>query len=141
MGIEDARPFRYLGCIVVLGIAPTPLGSELADGETVFQTADGTTRLYAMPFAAPGEETAHAADEATHRGRGEMMWQLSYPLDERDAKALSGRGAAALKAEALDRCGGWHDPIAELLRLTPERLVSGSVLYVHGTPYAIHHTP
>ena len=43
---------RPLGCAVVLGIAPTPSRHPLtSDGETVFQTADGTTRFYAMPFS------------------------------------------------------------------------------------------
>ena len=38
-------PMRYLGCIVILGIAPSPVSSDLTnDNESVFQTADGTTR-------------------------------------------------------------------------------------------------
>jgi len=126
---DDICPLRYLDCIVILGIAPTPSESELADGETVFQTADGTTRIYAMPFSAAGAETAGAACNEEERGRGEMMWQLSFPLDEADAKRLSREGPAALKAEALARCVQWHAPVPELLRSTPERLVSGYPVY------------
>ena len=126
---DEIRPLRYLDCIVILGIAPNPMGSDLADGETVFQTADGTTRLYAMPFARPGEETAGAADDDEYKGCGEMMWQLSFPMNEDDAKTLSRKGPAALKLESLDRCQGWHDPIPELLRLTPVRLISGYPVY------------
>jgi hypothetical protein len=42
---------------------------------------------------------------------------------------LSQLGASALKAEALRRCGGWHDPIPELLQSTPEVLVTGYPCY------------
>mmetsp|Transcript_16525 Transcript_16525/g.35967 ORF Transcript_16525/g.35967 Transcript_16525/m.35967 type:complete len:671 (+) Transcript_16525:191-2203(+) len=128
--VGDICPLRYLDCIVILGIAPIPSGSyELADGETVFQTADGTTRIYAMPFSEAGRETAGAADEEKQRGRGEMMWQLSFPMDEADAQRLSNEGPAALKAEALARCGEWHVPIPELLKSTPDRLISGYPVY------------
>jgi len=126
---EDVCPLRYLDCIVILGIAPTPADSDLADGETVFQTADGQTRIYAMPFSAAGAETAGAASNEAESGLGEMMWQLSFPFDETDAKRLSSEGPAALKAEALARCGEWHAPIPELLRSTPDRLVSGYPVY------------
>ena len=126
---DDACPLRYLDCIVILGIAPTPTETDLADGETVFQTADGTTRIYAMPFSAAGAETAGAASDEKESGRGEMMWQLSFPLNEADAKRLSKEGPAALKAEALARCGEWHAPIPELLCSTPDRLVSGYPVY------------
>jgi len=108
---QDDR--RYLGCIVVLGIAPHPPGpGALLDGETVFQTADGTTRLYAMPF-----------------DRARVMWQLSFPLPEDDARALSAAGPAALRREAGRRCGGWHCPIPALLAATPEEDVSGYPVY------------
>ena len=126
---DDACPLRYLDCVVILGIAPTPTETDLTDGETVFQTADGTTRIYAMPFSAAGAETAGAASNDKERGRGEMMWQLSFPLNEADAKRLSKEGPSALKAEALKRCGEWHAPIPELLRSTPDRLVSGYPVY------------
>ena len=49
---EEVSPMRYLGCIVILGIAPCPQSSDLtSDNESVFQTADSMTRLYAMPFS------------------------------------------------------------------------------------------
>ena len=115
--VGDVTPLRYLGCLVMLGICSaseiSPNSSVLLDGETVFQTADGTTRLYAMPYS----ET-------------EYMWQLSFPMsEEEDAKALSLAGPTALKAEALKRCGTWHDPISQLLQATPVSLVSGYPVY------------
>ncbi len=136
---EDLSPFRYLGCIVILGIAPSPDSSSLTeDNETVFQTADGETRLYAMPFAAKGHETANAArfadqgglgDDSALHNMGETMWQLSFPISEDDAKDLSRGGPNALKVEALKRCGDWHTPIPDLLKATPIELISGYPVY------------
>lgn len=116
---EDVTPLRYLGCIVILGIARSPF-SPLTNGETVFQTADGVTRLYAMPYAQSGEG---------EKGAGLSMWQLSFPMEESDAKNLSALGPTALKAEALKRCGEWHDPIPALLLQTEEDLITGYPCY------------
>lgn len=123
---EEIAPLRYLGCIVILGIAPSPNDSQLTDGRTVWQTADGTTRLYAMPFAEPGEEVGGL--EALNEG-GLSMWQLSFPMEEAAAIDLGKIGSSALKAEALKRCGTWHNPIPLLLQFTPENLVTGYPCY------------
>jgi salicylate hydroxylase len=114
---------RYLGCIVILGIcdltallALVPSMSkealELLDGETVFQTADGTTRIYMMPYSST-----------------EYMWQLSFPMDEQEATALSKQGPQALKDQAIARCQSWHTPVPQILRDTPASLVSGYPVY------------
>jgi len=136
---DDTSPLRFLGCIVILGITSSPISSKLtSDNETVFQTADGITRMYAMPFSRKGHETAGAVlyslgeeegkdIEKVHRG--ETMWQLSFPMTEDDAKILSSKGPVALKEEAMKRCGTWHDPIPEMLRTTPNELVSGYPVY------------
>lgn len=129
----SATALRYLNCVVILGICP--LGdlfpskaeservekrkqielSPLLDGETVFQTADGTTRIYLMPYSEKNNE---------------YMWQLSFPVvDEELAIALSRRGSKALKEEALRRCRSWHVPIPEILEATPIELVSGYPVY------------
>ena len=130
---------RYLNCVVILGICPLgdlfPQDAEcenreeqvqqqqkkqtelspLLDGETVFQTADGTTRIYLMPYS---------------KKNNEYMWQLSFPVPEEDiAIALSRRGPKALKEEALKRCQSWHVPIPEILNATPIELVSGYPVY------------
>jgi len=134
---DEESPLSYLGCIVILGISTSPV-SNLTDGETVFQTADGTTRLYAMPFSSVGEETATASlggknvttkDEPYESNGGETMWQLSFPMKEEDAIKLSQLGLSALKSEALARCGSWHHPIPTLLKMTPETLISGYPVY------------
>ena len=122
---HNIAPLRYLDCIVILGIGPSPQDSYLTDGKTVFQTADGVTRLYAMPFAEPGEEVIGIETN----DKGLSMWQLSFPMDENDAIDLSKLGSSALKAEALRRCDKWHDPIPRLLQLTPQDLVTGYPCY------------
>eukprot|EP00934_Nitzschia_sp_Nitz4_P005634 Nitzschia sp. Nitz4//scaffold92_size79448//46843//56728//NITZ4_005396-RA/size79448-processed-gene-0.62-mRNA-1//-1//CDS//3329560201//5624//frame0 len=110
----------YLQCIVILGICPKDrfedhvLSNPLMDGETVFQTADGTTRIYLMPFD-------------TSAG---YMWQLSVPMEnEQQAKDLSQRGPAALQQQALEWLGKWHSPIPEIVRQTPTENISGYPVY------------
>jgi 2-polyprenyl-6-methoxyphenol hydroxylase-like FAD-dependent oxidoreductase len=112
---DERSPLRYLGCIVILGIcslnALDGLESPLLDSATVFQTANGHERIYMMPY--DGES---------------IMWQLSFPLPENEAKALSALGATALKAEAIRRTV-WHDPIPHIMAATPETLISGYPVY------------
>jgi len=112
---EDASPLHYLDCIVILGICPLEnlkgLESALLDSATVFQTANGNERIYIMPYASDS-----------------VMWQLSFPMPEKEAKALSDQGAKALKEEARRRCQ-WHDPIPQILAATQEYLVSGYPVY------------
>ncbi len=108
-------PLRYLGCIVILGICPLEalegLDSSLLDSATVFQTANGNERIYVMPYSSDS-----------------VMWQLSFPMPEEDAKALSAKGAKALKEEACKRTQ-WHDPIPQILAATLEAQISGYPVY------------
>jgi 2-polyprenyl-6-methoxyphenol hydroxylase-like FAD-dependent oxidoreductase len=112
---EEATPLRYLGCIVILGIcsleALEGLQSPLLDSATVFQTANGIERIYIMPYASDS-----------------VMWQLSFPMPEHEAKALSAQGNQALKEEACRRTQ-WHDPIPQILAATPAAQVSGYPVY------------
>ena len=112
---DDIIPLRYLGCIVILGICPLSdledLDSPLLDSATVFQTANGNERIYMMPYASDS-----------------IMWQLSFPMSEKEAKALSARGPKALKDEAHRRTQ-WHDPIPQILAATLEAQVSGYPVY------------
>ena len=55
--------------------------------------------------------------------------QLSFPMEEKDAKELSKLGPSALKTEALRRCGKWHHPIPDLLSQTQEELITGYPCY------------
>jgi len=112
---EDTTPLNYLGCIVILGICPLAdldgLENSLLDSATVFQTANGNERIYIMPFASDS-----------------VMWQLSFPLPESEAKALNALGPQALKDEACRRTQ-WHDPIPQILAATQVDQVSGYPVY------------
>ena len=112
---EDTAPLRYLGCIVILGICPLQyldgLKNSLLDSATVFQTANGNERIYMMPYASDS-----------------VMWQLSFPMSEKEAQVLSAQGAHALKQEACRRTQ-WHAPIPQILAATLEAQVSGYPVY------------
>lgn len=112
---DEITPLRYLGCIVILGICPLDalegLDSSLLDSATVFQTANGNERIYVMPFSPDS-----------------VMWQLSFPISENDAKALSAQGTHALKEEAIRRTQ-WHEPIPQILTATLETQISGYPVY------------
>jgi len=112
---EESNPLRYLGCIVILGICPLAaidvVDRTLLDSATVFQTANGIERIYVMPFT-----------------KDSVMWQLSFPMPEDEAKALSGKGSGALKEEACKRTQ-WHAPIPQIVGATAEALISGYPVY------------
>ena len=46
-----------------------------------------------------------------------VMWQLSFPMPENEARALSVQGPDALKQEAIRRTP-WHTPIPQILSAT-----------------------
>ncbi|MEQ1734150.1 MAG: NAD(P)/FAD-dependent oxidoreductase [Bacteroidia bacterium] len=112
---DEVTPLRYLGCIVILGICPLAalqgVESSLLDSATVFQTANGNERIYIMPYTADS-----------------VMWQLSFPMSENEAKALSAQGVKALKEEACRRTQ-WHSPIPQIVLATMEAQVSGYPVY------------
>lgn len=112
---EDINPLRYLGYMVILGICPLKelegLDHPLLDSATVFQTVNGNERIYMMPYSSDS-----------------VMWQLSFPMTEKEAKAFSSQGRQALKEEACRRTK-WHDPIPQILAATQEALISGYPVY------------
>ena len=112
---DEQSPLRYLGCIVILGICPlsalAEMNSSLLDSATVFQTANGKERIYIMPY-----------------NEDSVMWQLSFPMTEKEAKELSAQGPKALREEAIRRTQ-WHDPIPQILLATQEVHVSGYPVY------------
>ena len=112
---ENITPLRYLGYVVILGIcsleALKGIESSLLDSATVFQTVNGHERIYIMPYSLDS-----------------VMWQLSFPLTEEEAKALSAKGAEALKEEACRRAQ-WHQPIPQILAATLPAQISGYPMY------------
>lgn len=112
---EELAPLNYLGCLVILGIcrldALKDKGNELLDSTTVFQTANGNERIYVMPF-----------------DKESVMWQLSFPMEEEQAKELSAKGPQTLKEEAISRTQ-WHDPIPDIMQSSDVSLISGYPVY------------
>ena len=112
---EEITPLRYLDCIVILGICPLSAlenpDHPLLDSATVFQTANGNERIYIMPYTADS-----------------VMWQLSFPMSEEEAKELSAQGPKALKEEAICRTQ-WHAPIPQIIAATQEAKISGYPVY------------
>ena len=108
-------PLKYLGCIVILGICKLEAiednKNHLLDLETVFQTANGNERIYMMPYSSDS-----------------IMWQLSYPIPEEEAKKISAKGSKALKIEATQKTP-WHHPIPQIIKATKETLISGYPVY------------
>jgi salicylate hydroxylase len=76
----------------------------------VFQTVDGCTRLFVMPFSTNPAES--------------IMWQLSFPIEEKEAKLLKQNGSL-LKSECQKRCLGWHAPIQQIIESTSLELIMG----------------
>ena len=104
--VDDA--LNYLGIIVILGIfdsEPYPLCKT-----RIVQMTDGETRVFMMPFSKNAEKG--------HQEKS--MWQLTFPVTETEAKALADGRGKALRAEALRRCGAWHDqfPLYSLILTT-----------------------
>ncbi len=113
---EEKTPLQYLDCFVMLGICSLESLKEIAtpllDSATVFQTVNGTERIYVMPY-----------------DRDSIMWQLSFPMSETEAKELSAKGAEAMKAEAMSRLHNWHEPIQQIPENTPAALITGYPVY------------
>ncbi|MBZ4042252.1 FAD-dependent oxidoreductase [Flavobacterium hibisci] len=112
---ETTTPLRYLRCIVILGICPLSalqhLNNPLLDSATIFQTANGHERIYIMPYSSDS-----------------VMWQLSFPISEEEAKSLSNKGPKALKEESCRRTQ-WHDPVPQIVSATEENYISGYPVY------------
>jgi len=107
---EIDRPLNYLGILLVLGITET---AHFLGNARVFQTVDGSTRLFAMPFASLDKNSTQ-----------NIMWQLSYPLDEASARILAGN-REKLKEAVLERCRKWHKPVPQLIESTQLELLMG----------------
>ena len=101
---------RFLDLMVILGIFDTTTKGETLHlcMERVFQTSDGETRMFVMPFS----DT-------------QSMWQLTFPASLSEAKVLQSGGSKALLRAARARCGMWHDPIPDIISRTPLSHVSG----------------
>ena len=102
---------NYVGLMVVLGIVEDSILDVPLTNRRIFETVDGSTRIYAMPFTTSS-----------------TMWQLSFPMEEKEGRELA-KDQKALKKEITRRCAAWHDPIPELLKKTPLDCFSGYPVY------------
>ena len=116
---------QYLGMLVVLGMTPT---SHPLCLRTTFQTLDGDTRLFTMPFT------------AGPRHLDSTFWQLSFPCPEEEAQHFR-RNLPALRAELERRCSHWHDPVPQLLRGAVEELITATPVYDRGEAYPFLRSP
>ena len=156
---EGRDTLRYLGVMVMLGIAPCEYPGY---GATVCQTLDGDTRMYTMPFTAAGaaervagsgttalpgtcsrrlsqhesgDEEGGSDDEARPSEAGGSMSSPATSMWQlsfpfpEEEAAAMSGKPALLKAEALRRCGSWHAPIPELLEATGFECVTGYPVY------------
>lgn len=106
---ELDRPLNYLGMIVILGI--TGGIDHYLMKDRVFQSMDGSSRLFAMPFSKFKEEES-------------IMWQLSFPTSLDFANQLS-KDLQFLKDYLMDKLKDWHSPIPQMIEKTRLELLMG----------------
>jgi salicylate hydroxylase len=53
-----------------------------------------------------------------------IMWQLSFPLEESEAKLLK-QNNTLLKQHVMERCHGWHEPVHKIIESTSLDLIMG----------------
>lgn len=58
-----------------------------------------------------------------------VMWQMSFPVAEEEARTLSHGGPNILKQEAIRRVATWHNPIPQILSTTPLSKITGYPVY------------
>ena len=86
-GSNKPDTLTYVGLVVSLGIVyDTEFTVSLAK-ERIFETVDGSARIYAMPFTT-----------------NSTMWQLSFPCGEEEAKLYS-KDVKKLKSKLLKTLG------------------------------------
>jgi salicylate hydroxylase len=116
-------PLNALSVMVILGISNAfdhPLLKH-----RVFQTVDGHTRWYSMPFDHSLRSSVDPSCSPLY------MWQLSFPLPEEEALKVvyDCSNPTRFLDVARERCSHWHDPIPTLIESTELKNVSGYPIY------------
>ncbi len=147
-------PLTYLGHVVIYGLVPTGDPYNEADTPNPFrlchhrmwQTADGTSRLFVMPFSEHTPFPAHIEISGSSRqccfpSPTEMpapgqrrtstmsMWQLTFPLELSAARRLVQLGPCGLQAEAARRTCAWHEPIPAMIAATAAHTIQGHPIF------------
>ena len=110
-------PLKFLDCMVVLGMAPSD--SKVCLNST-FQTSDDKTRVFSMPFTVKPNT---------------QFWQLSFHVEKDFAHQLQ-KDKELLRKEVLSRVGNFHEPIPELIKTTPDNMLTGTPIYDRDTAFA-----
>lgn len=130
--IDISSP-RDLNVFIILGISDH---FHPAVDERGYYTLDGTHRLFVMPFEGSKLDDLDFDDdnidgvEATNKPRRRTMWQLSFPITDRN-KALHLRqksNTLEMRQEVLRRCGHFHEPFPDMVRSTPISTIWGTSL-------------
>jgi salicylate hydroxylase len=112
---------NYLGLMVILGISSM---KSTVDGVSLCQRQwlNGSTRVFTMPY-----------------DKDRLMWQMSYPLDEKVALSLSSADKKSLndvvaigrllKVHAKEQCQDWDPALLKIFELTDDSLISGHPVY------------
>eukprot|EP00049_Salpingoeca_infusionum_P023819 m.14015 g.14015 ORF g.14015 m.14015 type:complete len:476 (+) comp6114_c0_seq1:111-1538(+) len=117
----EHNQLNYLGVLVVLGMVDS---SHPVCLRSTFQTLDGTTRLFSMPY------TSVETGSPTNM----QFWQLSFPVSREEAEDLQ-KKPDVLRANLLQRCSAWHEPIPDMLRNTKDDLLTATPVYDKGETY------
>lgn len=129
---EGTADLTYCGVILAMGLCEWSALAEvhpLLATRATFQSVNGESRIYVMPFTASDGE---AQGNVT-------MWQASWPCTLSAATSLAAEGSDAIKADVIRRYGSWHAPIGELLAATAPATISsypafGRTLCTSGRP-------
>ena len=78
--VAPEPPLEYLGVVVILGYCSSV--HPLTD-HRIFQTLDGETRIYVMPFCT-AEEAVALSLPGNEDSNPFVMWQLSFPVPNVD---------------------------------------------------------
>jgi hypothetical protein len=117
----------YLGVVVVLGIVEDAAKHPLLH-QRVFQTKGGTTRMYVMPFTVAAMYKPPVDHGNEYAALDTVMWQLSFPMDEAEAKTLC-RDKLALKRHCEGLLSEFHAPLPDMLARTEVGAMMGTPTY------------
>eukprot|EP00041_Stephanoeca_diplocostata_P007921 m.113698 g.113698 ORF g.113698 m.113698 type:complete len:509 (+) comp17095_c0_seq3:416-1942(+) len=139
---KSADMLKYLGVMGVVGITPYrhPLLSRRG-----FYTYDGRHRMFTMPFTEQGDSNTETApvvpsdakensDGSTQTMHGDRetdttMWQLTFAVDESEARRLKSLPRSELVEYLCVACKDWHDPTLAMMKATPPEDIWANPLY------------
>ena len=116
---KDIPAPKPLGIRLILGLTEASIPASMLLNEQGFYTVDQGIRLFVMPYTGSSRGQSLNENEPVR-----YMWQLSFV----DAE-LRRVSSDELRAEALRRTEGWHDPVRWLVDNTATSSIWGTALY------------